>query len=177
MTQFVCCLLQMTAFETPSAGGDARLGFQTPGMGDATPSEDTPPTFDARYIPRTGSSVGTVTGTLSFCDTFSSSRASAGCTVHLRGTQLPQRDSSGSESDWDNTRVARDGEYGGGSIGGCRRKPGGSGGSVRGVVCGPPQEPTGITLRFNLTHIMETLLDMQEAIVSYSAQNPTDDLC
>jgi hypothetical protein len=35
----------------------------------------------------------------------------------------------------------------------------------------------GITLRFNLTHIMETLLDMQEAIVSYSAQNPTDDLC
>ena len=34
----------------------------------------------------------------------------------------------------------------------------------------------GITLRFNLTHIMETLLDMQEAIVSYSAQNPTDDL-
>ena len=35
----------------------------------------------------------------------------------------------------------------------------------------------GITLRFNLTHIMETLLDMQEAIVSYSAQNPTDELC
>ena len=34
----------------------------------------------------------------------------------------------------------------------------------------------GITLRFNLTHIMQTLLDMQEAIVSYSAQNPTDDL-
>ena len=24
MTQFVCCRLQMTAFETPSAGGDAR---------------------------------------------------------------------------------------------------------------------------------------------------------
>ena len=36
----------MTGFETPSAGGDARLGFQTPGMGGATPSEDTPPTFD-----------------------------------------------------------------------------------------------------------------------------------
>lgn len=58
-TQFVCCRLQMTGFETPSAGGDARLGFHTPGMGGATPSEDTPPTFDARYIPRTGSSVGT----------------------------------------------------------------------------------------------------------------------
>lgn len=142
----------MTAFETPSAGGDARLGFQTPGMGGATPSEDTPPTFDARYIPRTGSSVGTVTGTLSFCDTFSSSRASAGCTVHLGDTQLPQRDSSGSESDWDNTRVASDG---GGSIGGGGRKPGGGGGSVRGVVCGPPQEPTdALDAAFDISYLV-----------------------
>jgi len=35
----------------------------------------------------------------------------------------------------------------------------------------------GITLRFNLTHIMQTLVDMQQDIVGYSAQNPTDDLC
>jgi hypothetical protein len=34
----------------------------------------------------------------------------------------------------------------------------------------------GITLRFNLTHIMQTLVDMQQAIVGYSAQNPTDEL-
>ena len=34
----------------------------------------------------------------------------------------------------------------------------------------------GITLRFNLTHIMQTLIDMQQAIVGYSAQNPTDEL-
>jgi hypothetical protein len=35
----------------------------------------------------------------------------------------------------------------------------------------------GITLRFNLTRIMQTLVDMQQAIVGYSAQNPTDDPC
>ena len=34
----------------------------------------------------------------------------------------------------------------------------------------------GITLRFNLTHIMQTLVDMQQDIVGYSAQNPTDEL-
>ena len=34
----------------------------------------------------------------------------------------------------------------------------------------------GITLRVNLTHIMQTLIDMQQAIVGYSAQNPTDEL-
>jgi hypothetical protein len=42
MTQFVCCRLQMTGFETPAAGGDER------------------------HTPQTGCSVGTVTRTLSF---------------------------------------------------------------------------------------------------------------
>jgi hypothetical protein len=44
MTEFVCCQLQMTGFETPSAGGDAG------------------------HTPRTGRSMGTVTGALEFDD-------------------------------------------------------------------------------------------------------------
>ena len=42
MTQFVCCRLQMTGFEAPAAGGDAR------------------------HTPQTGCSVGTVTGRISY---------------------------------------------------------------------------------------------------------------
>jgi hypothetical protein len=48
MTQFVCCRLQMTWFETPTAGGDAR------------------------HTPQTGCSVGTVTGALEFDNSESS---------------------------------------------------------------------------------------------------------
>jgi hypothetical protein len=50
MTQFVCCRLQMTGFETPAAGGDAP------------------------HTPQSGCSVGTVTGTLSFDDVSSTLR-------------------------------------------------------------------------------------------------------
>jgi len=34
----------------------------------------------------------------------------------------------------------------------------------------------GITLRSNLAHMMQTIMDMQQAIAGYAAQNPADDL-